>query len=252
MNAIEIALIDDMGTDQEKIEMLLNDYAAIHSLCFRIKSFSSAEEFFSVFQPYRFSIIFLDIYMEGMSGIEAAKQIRESDDIVNIIFLTGSEDHRAEAFQQFASAYIVKPADDKIIFRTMDHLLHERTELEEKRFFFISERKETSLPYSKIISLRTEGNYIIITDTDNCRHRTRMLFSDAEKVILRDSRFLAINRGVIVNLDHVLIITDDLCRLSAGITYPIHRKKGKDIQKIWHNYNFEKLRRENFHPGGLP
>ena len=80
MNAIEIALIDDMGTDQEKIEMLLNDYAAIHSLCFRIKSFSSAEEFFSVFQPYRFSIIFLDIYMEGMSGIEAAKQIRESDD----------------------------------------------------------------------------------------------------------------------------------------------------------------------------
>lgn len=241
---MNIAIVDDMQKDREDLVRSLREYAAVNRLDLEISCCSGAEELLSNYTPLKYTIIFLDIYMGGMSGIEAAEQIRRWDDDVLLVFLTSSEDHRAEAFTHFASAYIIKPADKKTVYRTMDHLLHQRTEQEDTCFFFTSSRKTISISFKKIISLRTDKNYIVINDTNGEEYRTRMLFADAENIVLQDKRFVTINRGVIINLDHVMQITDDSCYLRKNITYPINRKKSKSIQQIWHNYNFEKLRRE--------
>ncbi len=242
---MNIAIVDDMESDRINLERVLNEYASIHGLDTVISSFSRGAEFISEFTPHMYTVIFMDIYMDGMTGIEAAKKIREADDYVFIVFMTTSEEHRAEAFECYASAYIVKPFESINIYRIMDHMLRLRTdEGEERRFFFSSSRHNYSLRFSEIVSITAEKNYIIITDAAGNIYRTRMRVSEAEETFLHDRRFLLINRGIIVNLDFVVQVTEKLCRLKGDVVFPINIKKKDSIQNIWYNYNFEKLRRE--------
>ena len=240
---MNIAIVDDLPMDQERLQKALMTYAAIHRLSLDIHVFSSAEEFLADYQPLKYTILFLDIFMEGMTGIEAAAKVREADDEVLLVYLTTSEEHRAQAFETYASAYLVKSPDDSVLYKTMDHLLHLCTEREEKRFFFVCDRQNMSLRYDDIMALQTEGNYILLRTVKGDTFKTRMLFSDAAKEFSKDKRFLSIVRGVIVNLDHVQSITEDTCQLVGDLSFPLNTRKARTIQQIWHNYNFEKLRR---------
>ena len=239
---MNIAIVDDQPSDAAHLQEILNDYSALHHIRFDISYFSSAEELLAVYQPLRFAILFLDIYLGGMMGTRAAEQIRLQDEDVLIIFLTTSDEHRAPAFDCFASGYLIKPAERADIFRTLDHILHVKTLEEKNRFFFITERQEKNLPYSEILALHSEKNYVILTELSGTTHKIRMRFSEAEELCQKDKRFLNISRGVIVNLDHVLAITRDVCQLRSELTYPINTRRSSQIRQMWYNYNFEKLR----------
>ena len=239
---MNIAIVDDNPLDQHQLEQALQTYATIHGLSFEIRLFSSAEALIDGYQPLTYSLIFLDIYMDQMTGIEAASLIRRVDDDVLLVYQTTSEEHRAEAFETYASAYLIKPVSEAALFRTMDHLLHLRTGLEEKRFFFVCDRQKQSLPYREILALQTDGNYMIIHDTREKTYRVRMRFSEAEEEFSSDKRFLTIIRGVIVNLDHVQSISAGTCRMTGDLSFPVNIRRNKAIEQAWHTYNFEKLR----------
>ena len=162
-----------------------------------------------------------------------------------LVFLTTSEEHRADAFRHYASSYLVKPPDKEMVFRTLDHLLHLHPEKEGLRFVFTSSRRKISLHYDDIIFIQADGNYVVITDNKGGSYRARMLLSDAQQALSGDKRFLNIIRGVIVNLDHVVQISDRTCRLANGTALPISSLKTKEIQQIWHNYNFDRMRKES-------
>ena len=247
---MNIALVDDSPMDLERLQKALTEYAVIQQLDLEISCFSNGEELLAGYQPFLYTIIFLDIYMDQMTGIEAAEKIRRIDHDIILAFLTTSEEHRADAFQVFASSYLLKPVRNEEVFRFMDHILHLHTETEEKRFFFVSNRQEHSVRYQDIVSFQTDGNYILVNDLTGNTFRTRMLLSEVEKLLSDDNRFLSILRGVIVNMDHVIRITDEVCVLKGDRTFPINTKKSKVIRNIWHNYNFQKLRKEARVRGG--
>ncbi len=67
-------------------------------------------------------VVFLDIQMEEMSGIEAATQMSKLSDRINFIFTTGYTDYMKEAFDLYASGYILKPISLKKVMSALDHL----------------------------------------------------------------------------------------------------------------------------------
>ena len=195
---MRIALADDLAPDRKQLEELLRSYAALHQLDLEVESFSKGEDLLAVSAPFRFAIVFLDIYMEGITGLETAKKLRELDDDVVLIFLTTSEDHRADAFSLFATDYLVKPIGEEAVFRTLDHVLRLHTD-RENRFSFSSNRRDYALPQRDLVSLVTDGNYLTVTDRRGVSYRTRMTASAAEKAL--DQRFLVLMKGIkMVNL----------------------------------------------------
>ncbi len=162
-----------------------------------------------------------------------------------LVFLTASEDHRAEAFRHYASAYLIKPCSETELFRTMDHLLHLHKEKDEKKFVFVCDRREVGLRHDNILSVQAERNYVMITEVSGGTWRTRMSFSEAQQLLAQDSRFLTIIRGVIVNLDHVEQISGGVCRLTDGTSFPVSSLRLKEIQQVWSNYHFVKQRRDS-------
>ena len=238
---MDIALIDDLETDRLQLEQILKAYDRIHQLGMNYYHYSGGEDFLKHYQPFRFTVIFLDIYMNGISGIETAEQIRTSDEDVILIFLTTSEEHRPEAFSLFASSYIKKPCSGEQVFRVLDHIFRTRTAAE-KRFSFSFDRKDYSLRLADIVSVETDRNYLTIVDRRGASYRTRMTFSTVESLL--DNRFLVLMKGIIVNMDYIVKLSDDSCLMKSGISFPIRIKNQKELQQKWLNYKFAKIRKD--------
>lgn len=82
---IRIAIVDDDTIDAEILENILKKYEKDHSnLNFYIKKFSTAIAFLDKYQP--FDIVFMDIEMPTMTGMEACYKLREIDQTIAIIF----------------------------------------------------------------------------------------------------------------------------------------------------------------------
>ena len=203
------------------------------------------ENFKSILEEYSNTVtaIFLDIYMGGMTGIEAAEQIRKVDGDTLIVFLTSSNEHMGSAFSIHAFDYIEKPASKEKIFHVMDDILKRHTRIYEKTLDFVCERKNFSIPLSSIVSIRTaESNYLEITDREKKVYNTRMTFSGIQKELEGESAFLLINRGVLVNMDYIARFAEGECFMKNGRSFQVYTKRGFETEQKWQNYIFSKVR----------
>ncbi len=242
---MNIAIIDDVPDEIKEVTALLKQYAALNQIEIEIDRFSGAEAFLKKYRPLLFTVIFLDIYMEGMTGIEAAQRIRETDSSVALIFLTTSEEHRADAFRCHAYDYLTKPVQKDSLFRTMDYLLRIQTETEGQKLLFSSNRREYILPYSEIKSIRTESNgsnYLEIMDVSGNTYRARMTFSSVSRQLMEDSRFILLQPCVLVNLEHIAMLKENCAVLVGGEQLAFSARRAKEIRHVWQNFMFANIR----------
>lgn len=182
--------------------------------------------------------------MNGITGTKTAETIRKSDADTIIIYLTTSNEHMAEAFSTHAYDYIEKPAVRERLFRVMDDVLRSRTPVSDNRLTFSVSGQDHILPYADIVSVCTaDHNYLNIDDRHNNTYRPRMTFSAVMDILSDDSRFLQINRNILVNMDCISSFDDNVCRLNNGSSFPVYTKKVRDIEQKWNNYMFIKLRK---------
>lgn len=238
---MNIAIVDDVEEERIRLKTCLDQYAQAKCLQFDIHMFENADSLLKSYRPMLYTVIFLDIFMPGSSGIEAAEAIRKTDKDTTLIFLTESMDHMPEAFSFHAYDYIQKPADLPRISRLMDDIIRQDA-VSQKSFAFICDRESMSLPYSDIIALCSSGHYLEIIDKDGKHYKTRTTFNTVQDKLSDEKRFLLINRGAIVNMDHILEFKDGVCCLEDGVSIPANTRKEKDIERIWHNYLFSKVR----------
>ena len=245
---MNIAIVDGNETDRLRLERTLKQYAVMNELDCQVDFFSSGEAFLQNYRPFQHVVVFLDIHMDGISGIEVAKKLREKDDDTILAFVTNSEDHRPEAFSGFAAAYLIKPCPDEQVFRLMDHILRRKTETAQ-RLSFSYDRKEYSLRFADLVSIETDGNYIRIKNRDGESFRTRMTFLQAQAQL--DSRFLILMKGILVNMDYIEQIHDTLCIMRSGDSFPLRVKTKRELKQTWLNYKFAAIRREAEPPGEI-
>lgn len=110
---MNIAIIDDISTDAEALKNIAVSYFEKKQIRAEICHFFSAEEFFEDYQPGKFQILFLDIYMDGMTGMEAARRIRRQSDNCILVFVTTSSDFAVESYDVGASYYLLNHFSQK-------------------------------------------------------------------------------------------------------------------------------------------
>lgn len=126
---MKIAIVDDIKDEAERLSDLVAHYLSTHGLfCDQTDLFASGEAFLEHFEPGRYDIIFLDIYMSGMTGMETARRIREQDTNCSLLFVTTSPDFAIDSYDVNATYYLLKPVNEAQVTRALDRCNMDRIE----------------------------------------------------------------------------------------------------------------------------
>ena len=223
--------MDDEPKEAGGVSAVIKEYAAANHISLAVRIFASGEELLESYHRYAYTAIFMDIYMEGMTGVEAAEKIRSLDRDALIVFLTSSDEHMPEAFSLHAYDYVGKPAKKERLFRLLDDILMRVTEkADAPRLSFRDGTGETGVPLPDIIAVRTsKPNYLDITVSDGKEYHARMTFSEVSESLLADNRFLLIMRGVIVNMAFITRLDHGSCELEGGLQLAVNLRKENDL-----------------------
>ena len=120
---LKIAICDDVAEDRQRLISLINS----DDFYCECTAYKSGESLLWDFENgIRYDIFFLDIFMDGMSGVEAAKHIRTTDPQALLIFVSSSNNFYRESYDLYAFNYLIKPLkDDKlteVLHRAIQHL----------------------------------------------------------------------------------------------------------------------------------
>lgn len=236
---MRFALVDDMAGTRERVLRLITEFCREQGLTCTADSFASGEEFLTAFVPMSYDIVFMDIYMEGMTGIEAAEKMREADSGCLLIFLTTSQEHMGDAFSTHAFDYVAKPVDRDSLFKCLTDALRVLPKQESYLSFSLGSTR-MQLSYSAICSARSFSHSTVLTDINSTEYTVSASFTSFVKPLTEQENFLLVSRGVLVNLDHVTGFTEKECLLQNGVSVPITLRRQKQLTQIWHNYNFAK------------
>lgn len=129
MHEMKIAIIEDDPIHSELLFSYLQDWSREKEIPVNIMPFSSAEDFLFLWDETNdFDILFVDIQMEHMNGMELARRIREKDREVALVFTTGADDYLEEGYDVDAMYYLLKPLSREKISRCMDRAALRRRE----------------------------------------------------------------------------------------------------------------------------
>lgn len=238
---MHIAIVEDIPAEAAKLEKVLKSLSQKWCIAFEISFFSSGEQFIDNFEKINFNIIFMDIYLDNMTGVETAKKLRKIDSHCILIFLTSSIEYMSDAFTCHAFEYIQKPFDEKRIEQVMTDALNVLPK-EMQYLKFTSSRQTVHMLYSDFLSAVTSDHYINILDINGNVYKSRQTFSEFMKPLKTDRRFLQINKGILVNMDYVISIEDNICTIKNGMTLPVKIRDSSKIKESWYKYGFEKIR----------
>ena len=231
---LKIAVCDDDNKQAGYLQTLVSAWVRKGNHTCRTESFPSAEAFlFEYAEDKAYDILLLDIEMGGMNGVDLAKTIRQTNDTIQIIFITGFPDFIAEGYEVSALHYLMKPVLPEKLHTVLDKAAANLAK-SEKRLSITYDRQTDFVPLSQIMYIEAQKQYILI-HTISETYRMKGSLSDMEKQL--DEYFIKCQRSFVVNLRYVTRIKNDCVLLKNGSEVPISRgmaeKIGKEIIRLF-------------------
>ena len=217
--AYRVAIVDDSSVDAAFVEDILNIWAQDRQAGVQTQRFTSAENFlFRYAEDKEWDILLLDIEMGAMDGVTMAKRVRQDNEAVQIVFITGYSDYIAEGYEVAALHYLMKPVNREKLLTVLDRAMEKRKQ-EERCLNLETYGEMVRLPFYEIRYLDVHQNYVTVhAKADYTVKRT---LGDFEKQL--DNRFCRVGRAMILNLKYIQRVTKTEVRLSDGTVLPLPR-----------------------------
>lgn len=239
---MRIALVDDEVSQLYQLRDLISEELneLINNAAHKIDGFRSGPSFLDHWTAGSYDVVILDIFMNGMTGVDVAKKIRETDQDVKLVFCSRSNEFAAESYQVNAQYYLLKPATKGSVSNMLKRLNLE----------FIQLAQAVTLPDGHPIILRrllyTEYNNHVVTlyFKGGETYRIRANHTQIEELLCGYGYVYSPTKGMLVNFHEVTRMTEDSFRLSDGSFVPISRRRNKDAQAAYTKFRFQKMRSE--------
>ena len=217
--AYRVAIVDDSTTDAEFVKDILNSWADLRQANIQAEVFPSAETFlFQYAEDKVWDILLLDIEMGAMDGVTMAKRVRQDNEAVQIVFITGYSDYIAEGYEVAALHYLMKPVNREKLLIVLDRAMEKRKQ-EERCLNLEAYGEMVRIPFYEIRYLDVHQNYVTVHAKSD--YTVKRTLGDFEKEL--DDRFFRVGRGMILNLKFIQRVTKTEVRLSDSTVLPLPR-----------------------------
>ena len=238
---LNIAIVDDSQRDAEKLQRIAGKWFSENHGGTEIKIFNDGSEILKNFEAGKFNIVFMDIIMNTITGIETAECLRRTDSKILIVFVTSSKEFALDAFPVHPFDYVLKPYDPERI----NYVLSEAVKILERPEPYINvknSRNSYKIPLKNIYAVISQkhSTNIIMQGSILCP----MAFGEIKKELENAGNFLEINRGVIINMDLVMSLGMDKKSfiMKDGSNYAINVRRHKSIIETFTQYQISRLR----------
>ena len=215
----KIAICDDSGADRQYVLNMVRAWASSAGHTVNIDDFPSAESFlFRYAEESDYDILLLDIEMGAMDGVTMAKELRKSNDTVQIIFITGYSDYIAEGYDVAALHYLMKPVRPEKLCAVLDRAW-EKHRRNERCLNLERSGEMIRLPLYEVRYLDVHQNYVTVHARQDYTLKRTLAEFEAEL----DEQFFRVGRGMILNLKQIRRVTKKEVVLADGTVLPLPR-----------------------------
>ena len=235
---LKVAICEDSTDEKEKL-MKIIEHSSIPAEC---DIFSCGEDFLAAFHPKDYDLILMDIYMDGMTGIEVISRVREFDADIPVAFITTSLDYTLESYRLNALKYIEKPYKQKDIDDIFNIALRQR---ENAPSLIIKKGTEYMKLYlSSILYLEQNSRQVYIHFTNGTQLEIYDKLTNLLSQLLCHDFFHS-HKSYIANLAYVTAIDNELrCFvMTNGENVPIRRDSVHNAKEAFEDYLFNSVRR---------
>lgn len=223
----ETAICEDNPADIAYLSDILKKWAADTGNPLSIESYPSAEAFlFQYDENKAYDILFLDIEMGNISGMELAKKIREKNHTVQIIFITGYMEYIAEGYDVDALHYLLKPVTAIKLHSVLEKAL-QRLRHKEKALCLSIQSSMVRIPLHEIHYMEVRKNYVTIYAAEE--YTVKKTLHELEQEL--NESFFRTGRSFIVNLCFVKKITKTQVFLKDNTAVPLSRNLYEEINR---------------------
>lgn len=236
---IKIAICDDEKYYREYIERKVGRYLHSKELEYEIDLYRTGQELIKLgIEMSKYHIIFLDINMNDMDGIETAQQIRQYSNSTFIVFITAFISYAIEGYKVDAVRYLLKEKDnfEKSLEECINTILVKMDyKVVKERFSFLE--GERYLDVSMILYVESKLHKLEFCVMDN-ELVTYSLYNKLDTVeeILKQYGFIRIHKSFLVNIKQICEVNNHKVFLSNGLNLPISKAKYKLIKETFIEY----------------
>lgn len=237
MKYLNIAICEDNLDEQKHLLHMIKK----SEILTKTTIFNSGEKLLSEFQAGKFDLIFMDIYMGGITGIETVTAIRQIDENVAIAFTTTSTDHTLESYRLDAIKYIEKPVKEKSIRKLLELILLKKENTPE--LILEIKGKPYSIPFERILYIEQKSHtiYLFLTGDEILKANEKL---DNIVKQFEGQSFFRCHKSFLVNFSYVKSLDKELMVFSMQNDRNVHirRESMSTARKSFEVYLFKRSR----------
>ena len=227
---IRIAIVDDEKVIREQIKKLVEKK---QNDC-EIDTYGTGEDLLKADSVY--DIIFLDIQMNGMNGIDTARALRQKADNTVLIFITGVKEYVFDAFDVAAFHYLIKPIEENKFWEVCDRAVLAVTKKKQNpsgQIFIKTRSQSITLDQSNVLYIESRAKKVEIHTKTNIVEAYAAI-SELEKQLV--GSFYRCHRGYLVNMAFIAGYENDSITLNNEETIILSKDKYSEFVKVYMRY----------------
>ena len=234
---IRIAICDDEWICLDNTKRFMEQWSAQSGVPVRIDCFDNGDALLAKVRTARMDIIFLDIVMPLLNGMDTAREIRELDKTIPILFLTSSPEFALESYSVKANGYLLKPVQYEQIVEVLNDCATALRE-EPKHLLLKSDYGYQKIYLREIEYIEAQNKRVLFyLQSGEMLTITEPLRSFEIKLFAQDG-FYKCHRSYIVSLPFVNSFNASQITMKSGSRIPIARGVGKAFQDSYFSFMF--------------
>ena len=236
---MRIAIVDDVLQERRRLYDFVTVSAAQSRVEIELKQFESGNDFLDDAEALYFDIVFLDIYMDGLTGMKVAERLREQGSESLIIFCTTSDKFALQSYDVDAFYYLLKPYDQAKIKSVFDKALNACDGA--ARYISVKENKIfRNILLSDIIYVDYYNHYTHI-HLENEVVKTYGNFKEVGNKLEPYAQFLLCYRNIMINMNYVSMVEPLSFAMKNGDILPMNRKEKHVIRQKYADFIFAEM-----------
>lgn len=241
---LHIAIIEDEQIHTKLLSGYLSEWSKGHGQEVTIREFPGAESFLFIWAETKdFDVLFVDIQMAGMNGMEMAKKVRQEDENIAIVFTTGITDYMEAGYEVEALHYLLKPISMEKISQCMDKVLRRS---HKREYVLVHGKDETiRVPVDTITYIEAQGHGSLMEVYERTDSRERTTIEISESIsemenMLTKYGFARCHRSYLCRIGSIRQIGRTEITLDSESVIPVSRRLYAEMNRafIEHFRNF--------------